>query len=530
MENYKRKIFKTPRLLMADAYTVGSDLFQSKKAKEQSTYYITFRRNLVDINKDLYTKDDNRIIFAGLTKIIDSLLYDPITHEEIDETLSFLKDFRVGGMVYHFNEDMWRRIVDEYSGRIPIQIEAFPEGSVVYPNEPVVQITNQVMGFGELAAWFESKLLQVWAYSERTTQNHHWFVWLRENVIKKVNPSYTIEEANFFTSLMLTDFGDRAGICQQESEDLAMYHLISFPGTDTCSAAYQAWKSTGQQFGSSVKALAHRNVQAFDLEEDCYKTLYEVADNGEFLSMVADCYDFEYSVENYLLNLAKRSKEEDNGKIIVARPDSGDAKKQVLWLCDLAVQNGLYDTLETETGNWKSLTYLKFIEGDGMTFKMMKEIILELMNNNFAPHLCGLFGVGGGLRNSLKRDNLSAKYALSSIGADHQGVCKFSSNPAKTTLPGPFKVTRDEESLKNKCTIKHISEEGSSALKMYYSGINKDHAFGDIMNETLIDWKNRVFSEFDNMPKTLERENNNYPATDMLLKMREELLNTYVKH
>jgi hypothetical protein len=32
----------------------------------------------------------------------------------------------------------------------------------------------------------------------------------------------------------------------------------------------------------------------------------------------------------------------------------------------------------------------------------------------FAPHGWGLFGVGGGLRNGLKRDNISAKYALCS--------------------------------------------------------------------------------------------------------------------
>jgi hypothetical protein len=32
-----------------------------------------------------------------------------------------------------------------------------------------------VDGFGEIAAWFESKLLQVCGPSERVTQNQHWF-------------------------------------------------------------------------------------------------------------------------------------------------------------------------------------------------------------------------------------------------------------------------------------------------------------------------------------------------------------------
>ena len=32
----KRKVFDTPRLLQADAYTIGSDKFQSKEDKEDS--------------------------------------------------------------------------------------------------------------------------------------------------------------------------------------------------------------------------------------------------------------------------------------------------------------------------------------------------------------------------------------------------------------------------------------------------------------------------------------------------------------
>lgn len=525
-----RKIFKTPRLLLADAYTVGADLFQSEKAKEKSVYYVTFRRKLHDINPDLYTKGDNRIVFAGLSRIVEKLFFDPITHDEINETLDFLKDFKAtakGPKRYQFNEEMWRRVVDEYNGRPPIVIEAFPEGSVVYPNEPIIQITSEE-GFGELAAWFESKLLHVWAASERVTQNQHWFLWLRENVVKKVNPEYTQDEANFFASLMLTDFGDRAGITLEESEELGMYHLLTFPGTDTCSGAYQAWKMDGGiQHACSVNALAHRNVQAYDNEEDCYNTLYEFGEDDDFMSMVADCYDFKKAVEKYLLKLAKKSKELNNGKVVVGRPDSGDALEQVLWMCDLAYDNGLAEFFETKSGKWISMTTLKFIEGDGMSFKAMKEIILALMDKGYAPHLCGLFGVGGGLRNNIKRDNFSAKYALSAVSNDLEGVVKFSENPGKTTLPGPFKVLRSEEALQNKKTIVHISEEGESALKVYYDGSNLEEPFGEVMYEVFSNWKKRLGTEFDKMPLNLEDGDNNYPASNIILSKRQELLVKY---
>ena len=52
----KRKIHDTPRLLLADAYTIGSNEFEAEDAKEKSVYYLTFRRKLSTVNPDLYEK------------------------------------------------------------------------------------------------------------------------------------------------------------------------------------------------------------------------------------------------------------------------------------------------------------------------------------------------------------------------------------------------------------------------------------------------------------------------------------------
>ena len=124
----KRKIHKTPRLLIADSYTISSDLFASDKAKEKSVYYITFRRILEKVDPVLYNKGDNRIVFTGLSRILDYLFYEPITHEEIDEAKRFLADKKVstkGFKEMYFPEHLWRRIVDEYNGRPPIKVRAY---------------------------------------------------------------------------------------------------------------------------------------------------------------------------------------------------------------------------------------------------------------------------------------------------------------------------------------------------------------------------------------------------------------------
>lgn len=523
----KKKQYKTPRMLVADAYTVGGDLFQNPDAGEQSIYYITFRRELNKIDPLLYNENDNRMIFTGLQDILEYLFYEPITHEEIDETKKFLSTFKAninGLLPYHFNEQMWREIVDNYNGRPPIKIEAMPEGSVVYPNEPVVQITSLSPAnkmWGELGAYFESKLLHIWATSERATANRHWLKYIRE-MITEVNPDLSKEEIEFFASVMLHDFGDRAGITYLESEVLGKTHLYSFVGTDTVAGAYQAWKNGGEQAGiaCSVYAQAHRTIQPWLNEGDAYKSLYDVAETGDFLSQVADCYDFHRAVKEYLLPLALKSSNTNEGKVIVARPDSGDALEQIMYVLNTAVENGLF----TELNGYKYSTTLKVIEGDEMTWKTMKEIIEYVKGKGFAPHSWLVFGVGGGLRNTIKRDHFSAKYALCAVGNKMRPVIKLSEVEGKHTLPGPFKVLRHPYALEHGQTIVNARENGVNQLIEYFNGTNLHKPFGPGQDDDFNVIKDRIQNKFDNMPKTLTKK---FPASNMVLGIRDQLVEQF---
>lgn len=525
----KRKIHKTPRLLLADAYTIGSDKFQSKEAKEKSTYYIVFRKELFTINEDLYNEKDNRIAFVGLGRILEKLFYKPITHEEIDEAKEFLKTYRYtpkGFKEYYFPEYLWRKIVDEFNGRPPIKIMAMPEGSIVYPNEPVVQITSEVEGFGELAAWFESKLLQVFASSERVTQDRHFFEFLKEK-IKFVDPYLNDETVSLIASTLVADFGDRSGFNLEESEELGMCHLYTFCGTDTTSGAYQAWKNSGHRIGiaSSVYALAHRNVQAYDTEKECYEAMYDKADNNSLSSMVGDLNNYKTAVKNYILPLAIKSAKEENGKIIVARPDSGNALEQILYTLELAVENGLYTTKIIDGKEWKFATTLHFIEADGMSFKQMKLIINSLIEKGYAFYSWGLFGVGGGLRDNIKRDHLSAKYALCAKGLNNEGVVKFSDTFGKTTLPGPFKILRSIDALIDCKTIVFENEDGINSMVEYFNGLNIYKPFGIGQDDDFNISKNRLDEQFKTMPLSLKTTtNHNFPASDKILECRYKLL------
>ena len=522
------KLYKTPRLLLSDAYTIGSNKFESENAKDKSVYYLTFRRNLNKINPDLYTEGDNRIVFCGLSPIVDKLFATPVTHQEIDEALAFLAHAKVtmnGFQRYDCPEQLWREVVDKYNGYPPIEIKALPEGSVVYPNEPVVQVTSLVKGMGILAAWFESKLIHCWAPTERVTQNEHWFKYLC-SVIQEIDPSLSESEVDFFAGIMLTDFGDRAAICNEESEILGMYSLLTFSGTDTFSGAYQVYKNSDADkvigLYSSVNALAHRNVQSYENEFDCYDAIYNSCGPGEIISMVNDCYSSEHSVKNSHVKLALQAKAEGSGKVVVSRADSGDVYEELMLIINTAVENGLYKETDINGVMWKYAENLHFLAGDGLDFLEMKKIIKFLMDKKIVFYSWGLFGMGGGLRNGLKRDNLGTKYALCSVGEENIPVMKFSNTPGKVTLPGPFKVLRTQEALENRKTIVFELEEGEDARVVYYDGVIR-------YNESFTTIKDRVRSTFKIMPLTLETEDNhNYPASDSIQLEKVRLHQKYI--
>jgi nicotinamide phosphoribosyltransferase len=528
----KRKIHKTPRLLIADSYTISSNLFASEDAKEKSVYYLTYRRILEKINPTLYKKGDNRILFTGLSRIIDYLFYEPITHEEIDETKRFLADKKVttkGLKPMYFPEELWREVVDKYNGRPPIRIRAVREGSVIYPNEPAVIIDNIAEGYGELAAWFESTILKVWASCEMVTQLAHWFEYCKSLVLHVYGNTIDKEQVKFLAGLMLHNFGCRAGMTPQESEWMAADALYIFSGTDTFSGAYQAWKNSDEATGiaMSVFALAHRNVQGFEFESDCHEKLNKVSEDGDIDSHVADCYSYFDTVQDILLPMAIENEVSGNGKVVVGRPDSGDPSEQVLWLCKIAHKHGLSTVQTILKKEWRFGTSLKFLEGDSMDWSKMKEINEDLILHGFPPFAWGLYGVGGGLR-KISRDDLSAKYALCAVGKDLKPVCKFSETLEKTTLPGPFKLLRSKEALESKKTIVGLDEDGDDVMVDYFNGFDIWDPFKEGFDDDFSVIKNRISEQMEKMPLSLSTaDNHNYPASDKIKDIRIELLNKY---
>jgi len=521
-----RRYHKVPRPLQCDAYTVNGYAFESGEATENSKYYGTFRKFPLEFEPS-YTKGDERIVFSGLQSLCDLLFYEPITHDEINETVAFLKGRKVKNngtfADFEFPEVMWRRVVDEFGGFLPLRVDGMPEGSVVYPHEPFLRVTATEPGFGPLVPWFESTLLHVWAATERLTAARH-FMRYTYDIIRKYEPqSVTDAECEFFSRVMIHDFGDRGATSPMESELVGKVHNYIWYGSDTFRAAFQNWKNGAPAaFGSSVKALAHRIVQGYQEETDCYNSMYDTANGNELLSMVGDCYDYWAALKNDLIPLALKA-QKDGGKAntIVARPDSGNSTEMVLGTLNAANEAGLMeDHLCADGVTRKVATTLRYIVGNGESFASVLSITQSALDAGYVPWRCGVYGIGGHLRNNINRDHLSTKFALCSVGHNERPVIKLSNTPGKQTLP-ECNVLRSKDALKNGVTICLPSENnGEDALVSYYNG-SLETPFGSGFTDDFMTCENRVVNDFKRMPESAGRQ------TASLVEEVDELIKHY---
>ena len=501
-----------PRMCITDAYTACAGSFDSQEARDYSCYYMTFRRFMAPAPNALnrhppFNEGDHRFVFFGLRPIIERLLLRPVTHAEIDEAKSFYANRKAmsNGTFedFEFEEVLWRRVVDEFEGFIPISIDAFPEGSTFYPNEPMIRVRNTVKGFGPLAAWFEASYMKVWNASQRGTMNRHWLDRVRER-IKRTEADISDQMLDIWSRVFCHDFSARATATDEENAHCATYDLMIFHGSDTFHGAYYAWlDGAPNHIGNSVWAGAHHSVQGFKHEADFYETIYNNAPNNAIISMIGDCYDWDAAVENHLFRLALRSQAEGNGKIVVGRPDSSEnfteKVEQMLRWCRRAVELGLYTEKKGSDGRmYKFATFARMIQGDSMTHTEMTAIDEEMIAEGFAPHGWYVYGLGGYRVRSINRDTASTKYALYAVGKDRTPVIKLSMVEGKRTRPY-CKVIRTPEAIGTGVTVVGWDEPGEDIMIPYYNG-ESDTPFQEGFLEKFESIARRVNEDFTTMP------------------------------
>lgn len=440
--------------LNADFYTVCSDDFASEDCRTGSLYNFT---NRYSPKKHLSVANDSRMVFYGLSHYLKRLR-DRVTREDIKLASDFMSQANSFGGSLPFNTNMWNRVVTECDGYLPIQIQAIPEGSTFFPNEPVIQVRNTRSGFGELAAHIEASLVgTVSTATVVATLCRHWLQAMRNEVkndlILSGNDNPTAEEIDNIARFQIHNFGKRASSTDEESVIFGMAHLLSFYGTDNTDAAYEAWLTGAEHpTGTSILALAHRNVQGYSNEIDTVKAIANSARKStskvKICACVADCYNY-----NNFVDMTINEAIANPDVIYVIRPDSGDCFETIYRIFKRCIDLGCHKYLN----GYAVPKNVRFIYGDSVSPDTQLAVIARLRKLGMLPTLWGIWGVGGYIRNTATRDTFSSAYKLAQM-YPNKPVVKLSESLGKMSIPYDNMVLRHFDSNMTGITVCPVAE------------------------------------------------------------------------
>jgi nicotinamide phosphoribosyltransferase len=344
----------------------------------------------------IYNRNSPMILY-GLNKTIE-YVFDTmqITHDNVIEAEQYASEMDVW-----FPSDLFYSIIDDLNGYMPVTIQAIPDGNWVPRGTPFCQIRNTVKGFGECVTWWEAMLMHAWFPSGCATRSFQMRKYLDS---KKLS-------ANHFHS-----FGFRGHRSLEDAFWAGIAWNLFLLGTDD----FHTKKYTNANM-SSIPALAHKVVEQFDNELECYiQAIDQTAIHGKkYVSIVIDTFDTDNFIDKYAEHIAEYAA--SKGVKPVYRPDSGNTLEQTI-------------AIWRKCNKWNPI----FIIGDEMNFEKAKEYddFLETYN---IPLQNMTYGIGGGFYNNLTRDTLG--WAMKTAYSNGRNRMKFSEN--KQSIPGKVQVVKD---------------------------------------------------------------------------------------
>lgn len=510
--------FKTSICVEVDAYQAGHfELIPSGMADFQVSQAV-FRKPLHYGGDE---RADNRLISAGMAPFKKAWLDRIFTHEDVDEAVDFFSTFHAAtsppyARPYPFPEAMFRRIVDEFGGKPPVVVLSLPDGQAHYVGEPHCQVFCDVPGMGELVGWIESSMLPyLWTSSIVATRGRvRKDAWIR--VLQKVYPNKTRDELHQMVAYNFHDFGRRGGPSTQIT---GIAHLINWLGTDTCDAAFAAWKylNNKQPFGAcSVMASAHRTVTPWPTEDDSIRNAVNKYKDGIF-SQVADSYDYEKCLAT-LSGYAEIIKVA--GGKLVGRPDSGDIVETVITGLRVFEKGfGVNQEATNEAGGLKILNNCAILQGDGVSDRVLfEQLIPAVMSAGYNP-LMLVIGMGEYNHRAVRSDTEEG-YKTCLVGQGQMDypawrhydgfnaqVMKGSKNLWKMSIPCPTKADYSLAALGKytdrikPATVEELKSCETGSLACYYDGRKRKK--GLEWNESFVGIRTRAWRSWNELLPTV---------------------------
>ena len=343
--------------------------------------------------------------FFGLQYFLKEYLVGPVVTAEKIDRAERLFNRHFGGKV--FNRPGWEYILNVHGGRLPVEIKAVPEGTVVGESNVLMTVENTDNEVPWLTNYLETLLVQTWYPSTVATQSR---------AMKQVILKYLAKTGD--TSLVdfkLHDFGFRGVTCPEQAAIGGASHLLNFKGTDTAPGLVLLDEFYGQFdkecAGFSIPAAEHSTITSWGREHEvdaCRNMLVQYPDG--LVATVSDSYDIFNCCANIWGGVLKEEVLARDG-VLVVRPDSGDPPTVVVKVLDILGEK--FGHTVNSKGYKVLHPKVRVIQGDGIDFKML-ELILSAMEKAGWSADNIAFGSGGGLLQKLNRDTQRFAFKCSS--------------------------------------------------------------------------------------------------------------------
>lgn len=441
---------------------------------------------------------EDESVFFGLQAFIKDYLTAPITMNDVNRAEKLV---HAHGLP--FNRPGWEIIVNEHGGKLPLEIQAVPEGTVMHTRNVQVQVVNTDPRLFWLTSYIETALLRaIWYPSTVATKSRK----MKKIIAKALHET---SDVPVMDQLMfkLHDFGARGASSAETATLGGMAHLINFMGTDTFEAleGVMAYYNTDEVVGFSIPASEHSTITSWGRENEAkaYENMIDqFAGEGKIYACVSDSFDI-YAATRDLWGEALKDKVIASGGTLVIRPDSGDPETVPVEIVEILAEKFGFTV---NSKGYKVLpSYVRVIQGDGINEDSLPKILDNMKKAGFSADNIA-FGMGGGLLQAWNRDSLKYAMKASALRINEGEWTGFSKDPitdkGKRSKEGRLGLVH--ECGVGSCGFRTLPEDlankKGNILRTVYSN-------GDILlEETFEDIRARaVLLEHEYVPEALDR-------------------------
>ncbi len=445
----------------------------------KASHFLQYPPNTTQVSSYIESRGGQfkQSVFFGLQMFIKQYLLTPITQNDIDEAEIILTAHGLP-----FNKAGWQYILDKYSGFLPIEIQALPEGTLVPERTVMAQVVNTDSNCAWLTSYIETSMLRaVWYPTTVATKS-----WYCKQTIQK----YLAKTADSIDALSfkLHDFGARGATTEEAAAIGGLAHLVNFQGTDTLSALVAARKYYGADMaGFSIPAAEHSTITSWGKENEtqAYENmLKQFSGPNKLVAVVSDSYDLWNAIDN-IWGDQLRQQVINNGGTVVIRPDSGNPVEVVTETIErLMTKFGF----ETNAKGYRVLpNCVRVIQGDGVSLDSIEDILKAMdARKQSADNIA--FGMGAELLQKINRDTLKFAMKTSAVNINNhwQDVYKDPiTDTSKRSKKGRLAVIKNQQN--ELVTIREDAlENQDNQLKVVYSNgkLLIDSEFEEIRNRT----------------------------------------------